>query len=143
LYVLEMGPLGGDELNLIKKGANYGWPVVSNGDNYDKSPIPDHPTRKEFEAPIKSWTPVISPSGAVFYDGGLFPWRGDLIVGGLSSQAVIRLTVDGAQLKNEERINMGRRIRDVLQAGDGALLVVTDDKAGELLRLTPAAGKTR
>jgi glucose/arabinose dehydrogenase len=86
---------------------------------------------------------VISPSGALFYDGALFPWRGDLIVGGLSSQAVIRLTVDGAQLKHEERINMGRRIRDVLQAGDGALLVVTDDKAGELLRLTPAAGKTR
>ena len=143
LYVLEMGPLGGDELNLIKKGANYGWPVVSNGDNYDKSPIPDHDTRKDFEAPIKSWTPVISPSGALFYDGSLFPWRGDLIVGGLSSQAVIRLTIDGNQLKNEERINMGRRIRDVLQASDGALLVVTDDKAGELLRLTPAQGKTR
>jgi aldose sugar dehydrogenase len=143
LYVLEMGPLGGDELNLIKKGANYGWPVVSNGDNYDKSPIPDHPTRQEFEAPIKSWTPVISPSGALFYDGSLFPWRGDLIVGGLSSQAVIRLTLDGAQLKNEERINMGRRIRDVLQASDGALVVVTDDKAGELLRLTPESRKTR
>jgi glucose/arabinose dehydrogenase len=143
LYVLEMGPLGGDELNLIKKGANYGWPVVSNGDNYDKSPIPDHSTRKEFEAPLKSWTPVISPSGALFYDGALFPWRGDLLVGGLSSQALIRLTVDGAAVKNEERINMKRRIRDVVQTSDGALLVITDDKAGELLRLTPAAGKTR
>src|SRR5687768_13586761 len=143
LYVLEMGPLGGDELNLIKKGANYGWPVVSNGDNYDKSAIPDHPTRKEFEAPIKTWTPVISPSGALFYDGSLFPWRGDLIVGGLSSQALIRLTVDGSQLKNEERITMGRRMRDVLQAGDGALIAITDHKDGELLRLTPAQGKTR
>jgi glucose/arabinose dehydrogenase len=143
LYVLEMGPLGGDELNLIKKGANYGWPVVSNGDNYDKSPIPDHPTRKEFEAPLKSWTPVISPSGALFYDGGMFPWRGDLLVGGLSSQALIRLSVDGSSVKNEERINMKRRIRDVLQAADGALLLITDDKQGELLRLTPAAGKTR
>jgi glucose/arabinose dehydrogenase len=143
LYVLEMGPLGGDELNLIKKGANYGWPVVSNGDNYDKSVIPDHPTRKEFEAPIKTWTPVISPSGALFYDGALFPWRGDLIVGGLSSQAIIRLTVDGNQLKNEERINTGRRMRDVLQAGDGALIAITDHKDGELLRLTPAQGKTR
>ena len=143
LWVLEMGPLGGDELNLIQRGANYGWPIVSDGDNYDKSPIPDHPTRQEYEAPMKSWTPVISPSGALFYDGTLFPWRGDLIVGGLSSQAVIRLTVDGAQLKNEERINMGRRIRDVLQASDGALVVVTDDKAGELLRLTPESRKTR
>jgi glucose/arabinose dehydrogenase len=117
--------------------------VVSNGDNYDKSVIPDHNTRKDFVAPIKTWTPVVSPSGAVFYDGSLFPWRGDLLVGGLSSQAVIRLTIDGSQLKSEERINMGRRIRDVLQAGDGALIVVTDHKDGELLRLTPAAGKTR
>ena len=143
LWVVEMGPLGGDELNLIEKGKNYGWPVVSNGDNYDKSPIPDHSTRSEFQAPVKSWTPVISPSGALFYSGTLFPWKGDLIVGGLSSQAVIRLTLDGSQVKNEERINMGRRVRDVLQANDGALIVVTDDKAGELLRLTPAGGKTR
>ena len=143
LWVLEMGPLNGDELNLIEKGANYGWPIVSNGDNYDKSTIPDHPTRPEFKAPVKTWTPVISPSGALFYSGSLFPWKNDLLVGGLSSQAVIRLTIDGNQLKNEERINMGRRIRDVLQAGDGALIVVTDHKDGELLRLTPAGGKTR
>ena len=143
LWVLEMGPLGGDELNLIEKGANYGWPIVSNGDNYDKSPIPDHPTRPEFKAPVKSWTPVISPSGGQFYTGSLFPWKGDLMVGGLSSQAVIRLTIDGNQVKNEERINMGRRIRDILQAGDGALIVVTDHKDGELLRLTPQGGKTR
>jgi aldose sugar dehydrogenase len=143
LYVLEMGPLGGDELNAVQKGGNYGWPVVSNGDNYDKSPIPDHPTRKEFIAPIKTWTPVISPSGAQFYDGAMFPWKGDLIVGGLSSMAVIRLTIDGNTLKNEERIDMKRRIRDVLQARDGALLVITDEKNGALLRLTPEGGKTR
>jgi glucose/arabinose dehydrogenase len=143
LYVVEMGPLGGDELNLIQKGGNYGWPVVSNGDNYDKSAIPDHDTRKEFIAPIKTWTPVISPSGAQFYDGTLFPWKNDLFVGGLSSMAVIRLTIDGNTLKNEERIDMKRRIRDVLQARDGALLVVTDEKDGALLRLTPEGGKTR
>ena len=143
LYVVEMGPLGGDELNVIQKGGNYGWPVVSNGDNYDKSPIPDHGTRKEFIAPIKTWTPVISPSGGQFYDGSLFPWKGDLIVGGLSSMAVIRLTVDGTTLKNEERIDMKRRIRDVMQASDGALLVITDEKDGALLRLTPEGGKTR
>lgn len=143
LYVVEMGPLGGDELNVIQKGGNYGWPVVSNGDNYDKSPIPDHNTRPEFIAPIKTWTPVISPSGGQFYDGSLFPWKGDLIIGGLSSMAVIRLTIDGTTLKNEERIDMKRRIRDVLPASDGALLVITDEKNGALLRLTPDGGKTR
>jgi aldose sugar dehydrogenase len=140
LWVVEMGPLGGDELNLIERGANYGWPVVSNGDNYDKSPIPDHDTRPEFKVPIRTWTPVISPSGALFYDGELFPWRGSLVVGGLSSKALIRLTLDGIKVTGEERIEMQRRIRDVIQARDGALLVITDDRNGELLRLTPSSG---
>jgi aldose sugar dehydrogenase len=143
LWVIEMGPLGGDELNLIERGANYGWPVVSNGDNYDKSPIPDHDTKPEFKAPTRTWTPVISPSGALFYDGSLFPWKGSLIVGGLSSKALIRLTLDGARVTAEERIDMQRRIRDVLQARDGALLVITDDKEGELLRVTPAASGSK
>ena len=143
LWVVEMGPLGGDELNVVHKGGDYGWPVVSNGDNYDKSPIPDHQTRKEFVAPIKTWTPVISPSGALFYDGGLFPWKNDLLVGGLSSMGIIRLTVDGNAVKNEERIDMKRRIRGLLQARDGALLVITDEKDGALLRLTPEGGRTR
>ena len=138
LWVFEMGPLGGDELNVVERGRNYGWPVVSDGDNYDKSPIPDHSTRREFTAPVRTWTPVIAPSGALFYDGSLFPWRGNAIVGGLASQAVIRLTLDGAKVVNEERINLQRRIRDVIQARDGALLVITDHKDGELLRLTPA-----
>ena len=92
---------------------------------------------------MKTWTPVISPSGALFYDGGMFPWRGDLIAGGLSSQAIIRLTLDGGKVKNEERLNMGRRMRDVLQASDGAILAITDDKQGELLRLSPVKGATR
>jgi aldose sugar dehydrogenase len=143
LYVVEMGPLGGDELNAVQKGANYGWPVVSNGDNYDKSAIPDHSTRKEFVAPIKTWTPVISPSGGQFYTGSLFPWKGDMIIGGLSSMAVIRLTIDGTTLKHEERLDIKRRVRDVLQAKDGALLVITDEKNGALLRLTPPGAKTR
>jgi glucose/arabinose dehydrogenase len=137
LWVVEMGPLGGDELNLVERGANYGWPVVSNGDNYDKSPIPDHHTKPEFKAPIRTWTPVIAPSGALFYDGSLFPWRGHLVVGGLSTKALIRLTLDGAKVSAEERIDMQRRIRDVIQARDGALLVITDDQKGELLRVTP------
>ena len=78
-----------------------------------------------------------------FYDGAMFPWKGDLLVGGLVSQAIIRLTLDGNKVKGEERLNMGRRMRDVMQAADGAIIAVTDDKQGELLRLTPAAAKTR
>ena len=143
LWVVEMGPLGGDELNPIERGANHGWPVVSDGDNYDKSAIPDHRTRPEFKAPIRTWTPVIAPSGALFYEGSLFPWRGNLIVGGLASTALIRLTLDGAKVTAEERIDMQRRIRDVLQARDGALFVITDDSKGELLRVTPASPGTR
>ena len=143
VWVVEMGPLGGDELNLVQRGANYGWPIVSDGDNYDKSPIPDHQTRPEFQAAVKTWTPVIAPSGAFFYDGNFFPWQGDLLVGGLASQAIIRLTFDGNKVTNEERLNMGRRMRDLLQAADGAIIAVTDDKQGELLRLSPAAAKTR
>jgi glucose/arabinose dehydrogenase len=140
LWVLEMGPLGGDELNLVQKGRNYGWPVVSDGDNYDKSPIPDHATKPEFEKPVRTWTPVISPSGALFYQGTLFPWRGSLVAGGLSSKALIRLTLDGPNVAGEERIDMQRRIRDVIEARDGALLVITDEKKGALLRVTPAGG---
>jgi glucose/arabinose dehydrogenase len=143
IWVLEMGPLGGDELNLLQQGKNYGWPLVSDGSNYDKSAIPDHKTRPEFEPPVKTWTPVISPSGALFYDGAMFPWRGDLLAGGLSSMAIIRLTLDGNRLKSEERLAMGRRIRDVLQAPDGAILAITDHKNGELIRLTPVKGTTR
>jgi glucose/arabinose dehydrogenase len=133
-----MGPLGGDELNILKPGRNYGWPAVSNGVNYDKSAIPNHSARKEFEAPARTWTPVISPSGALFYDGTRFPWKGHVIVGGLSSQALIRLVLEGEKIVSEERVEMKKRIRDVIQAPDGALLVITDDKNGELLRLTPA-----
>ena len=139
LWVAEMGPLGGDELNRIERGANYGWPSVSDGDNYDKSVIPDHRTHPQFKAPVRTWTPVISPSGALFYDGSLFPWRGDLVMGGLSSKALIRLTLDGNTVKAEERIDMQRRIRDVLQLRDGALLAIVDDQNGELLRLTPVS----
>ncbi|HSE99232.1 MAG TPA: PQQ-dependent sugar dehydrogenase [Blastocatellia bacterium] len=142
LWVVEMGPLGGDELNLIQPGRNYGWPVVSNGDNYGGQMIPDHATRKEFQAPVRTWTPVISPSGAVFYTGSLFDgWRGSLLVGGLSSQALVRITLDGERVAVEERIDMKMRIRDVLQTPDGAILLIVDDKKGDLLRLTPAAAR--
>jgi len=140
LVAFEMGPLGGDELNVIQAGKNYGWPLVSNGDNYASSPIPDHPTRNDLEAPIRTWTPVISPSGAIFYSGAMFPsWRGSVLVGGLSSLSIIRLTFDGDRVSHEERIYTGRRMRDLLQAPDGAIYAIVDDKAGDLLRITTAA----
>jgi glucose/arabinose dehydrogenase len=142
LWVFEMGPLGGDELNLVEPGRNYGWPVVSNGDNYSGPMIPDHPARKEFQGPVRTWTPVISPSGAVFYNGTLFNgWRGSVLVGGLSSQALVRIALDGTRVAVEERIDMKRRIRDVIQTPDGAILVIVDDKNGDLLRLAPAPAR--
>ena len=139
LWVLEMGPLGGDELNLVQRGKNYGWPFVSNGDNYGGPSIPDHPTRKEFQEPVRTWTPVIAPSGALFYSGAMFPaWRGSLLTGGLITQSIIRLQIDGERVAVEERIALGRRIRDVVQMPDGALAAITDAKAGELIRITPS-----
>ncbi|HLL74357.1 MAG TPA: PQQ-dependent sugar dehydrogenase [Pyrinomonadaceae bacterium] len=142
LWAFEMGPLNGDEVNLVERGKNYGWPVVSNGDNYDNSQIPDHPSRKEFQRPARTWTPVVSPSGAIFYTGALFAgWRGQMLVGGLSSQAIVRLTLDGERVAVEERVNMRRRIRDLVQTPDGALLVIVDNSKGDLLRLTPAAAR--
>ena len=139
LWVIEMGPMGGDELNLIQRGKNYGWPFVSNGDNYGGMGIPDHPTKQEYAAPARTWTPVVSASGGITYSGTLFNWwRGDALFGGLSSMSLIRLQFDGERVGEEERIFMGRRIRDVAQAPDGSLLLITDAKQGELLRLSPA-----
>jgi len=138
LWVHEMGPAGGDEVNIIERGKNYGWPTVSNGDNYDGTPIPRHPTHPEFAPPIWSWNPAISPAGLIFYNGSLFPnWRGNLLLGGLSSKSLILLTLDGDRAKSEERIAMNRRIREVIEAPDGAVLLLTDAKDADLLRLTP------
>jgi glucose/arabinose dehydrogenase len=138
LWVMEMGPEGGDELNLIQRGKNYGWPYVSDGDNYAGPSIPDHATRREMTRSVRSWTPVIAPSGALFYSGAMFPaWRGSLLAGGLATQSLIRLVLDGdRRVGVEERVFMGRRIRDLAQASDGSLFVITDDKNGDLLRLT-------
>jgi glucose/arabinose dehydrogenase len=139
LWVIEMGPLGGDELNLIQPGRNYGWPQVSNGDNYAGPSIPDHPTKKEYQEPVRTWTPVVSASGALLYTGAMYPaWRNSLIAGGLSSMSIIRLVIDGERVAHEERIWMGRRIRDVLQMPDGSIVAIVDDKTkGDLLRLAP------
>jgi glucose/arabinose dehydrogenase len=144
LWVLEMGPEGGDELNLIQRGKNYGWPYVSDGDNYAGPSIPDHATEeKKFTRSVRSWTPVIAPSGALFYSGAMFPgWRGSMLAGGLATESIIRLRMDGVErVGEEERVFMGRRIRDLAQAADGSLFVITDAPKGELLRLTPSAAR--
>ncbi|SFV31159.1 Glucose/arabinose dehydrogenase, beta-propeller fold [Pseudoxanthomonas sp. YR558] len=138
LWTHEMGPAGGDELNLIERGSNYGWPIVSNGDHYDGTPIPDHPTRPEFNAPETFWNPVIAPAGFVIYSGNLFPWfRGKGFIGGLASQALIEIEFDGTQAREARRYPMGRRIREVEQGPDGALWLLEDGGSGRLLKLTP------
>jgi aldose sugar dehydrogenase len=137
LWENEFGPMGGDELNIPKAGANYGWPLVSWGRHYDGRSIPEPPTRPEFADAIYHWTPVISPSGMTFYTGEAIPgWRDNLLIGGLSSGAIIRLTLDGESVTAEERIPMGIRIRDVAQAPDGSVLALTDENDGKILRLT-------
>lgn len=142
-WSVEMGPMGGDELNLIRRGQNYGYPIVSNGDHYDGKPIPDHDTRPEFAAPAAWWNPVISPSSLMFYSGSQFPeWRGDAFITGLSSQAILRIEFDGEKAREAERIDMGRRIRTIEQDPDGALWVLEDGRPGRggngwLLKLTP------
>ncbi|MEL1263238.1 PQQ-dependent sugar dehydrogenase [Pseudoxanthomonas putridarboris] len=138
LWTHEMGPAGGDELNLIERGSNYGWPIVSNGNHYDGRPIPDHATRPEFNAPEAWWTPVIAPAGFVIYSGDLFPWfRGRGFIGGLASQALVQIRFDGTQASEERRYPMGRRIREVEQGPDGALWLLEDGSGGRLLKLTP------
>lgn len=143
LWEIEMGPAGGDELNLIERGANYGYPLVSDGEHYDGRPIPDHDTRPEFKAPALWWTPVISPSDMVIYRGGAFTsWRGDALVAGLSSQAIIRVRLHADGSASEvERYAMGARIRALEEDPDGSLWVLEDERGssrGRLLRLTPA-----
>jgi glucose/arabinose dehydrogenase len=139
LWNHEMGPKGGDELNLVERGANYGYPIVSDGDHYDGSPIPDHSTRPEFKTPAVVWNPVISPAGFIIYSGELFAdWRGDGFIGGLSSEALVRVEFDGEQAREAERFAMGARIREVEQGPEGAIWLLQDGKSGgELLRLTP------
>jgi aldose sugar dehydrogenase len=138
LWTHEMGPAGGDELNLIERGSNYGWPIVSNGDNYDGSVIPDHPTRPEFNAPEAWWTPVIAPSGFIIYSGNQFPYfRGHGFIGGLGSQALIRIQFNGVTGREAERYPMGKRIREVEQGPDGAIWLLEDGAGGRLLKLTP------
>ena len=139
LWVVEMGPKGGDELNLVNRKANFGYPIVSNGDHYSGADIPDHDTRPEFDAPKITWTPVISPSSMLFYTGEEFPdWRGSLLIGGLSSRALIRVELSNGEAREAERFGMNKRIRDVEQGPDGAIWLLEDGRrgSGQLMKLT-------
>ena len=141
LWESEMGPKGGDELNLIVKGRNYGYPRVSNGDNYNDVPIPDHHPGDGFEAPKVYWNPVISPGGLLIYNGALFPsWRGDALIPGLSGEALIRVDIDGDKARKADQWNMGARIRAVDEGPRGEVYLLEDGEApgkGRLLRLEP------
>lgn len=139
LWANEMGPRHGDEFNLILPGENYGWPLVSWGNHYSGFPIADHDTRPEFRLPATYWIPSIAPSGLVFYSGKLFAgWQGNAVMGGLVSQALIRVEVKGAAAEEVERFDMGQRIREVEQGPDDAIWLLEDQPGGGLLRLTPA-----
>jgi glucose/arabinose dehydrogenase len=141
LWEVEHGAQGGDELNLVQRGKNYGWPIQAYGQEYSGQPIATAATaRPGTEQPVYFWDPVIAPSGAEFYTGTLFPqWRGNLLIGGLRQQRLVRLVLENDRVTGEEHllVDRGKRVRDVRQGPDGAVYVVTDEPDGELLRLTP------
>ena len=137
LWDLEHGPAGGDELNRIEPGKNYGWPLVSDGDHYDGKPIPRNATRPDLAAPAISWNPVIAPGDFIFYSGKLWPeWTGQALIAGLGSQGLVRVRIDGARGIEEARYPLGKRIREIREAPDGALLLLEDGPGGRLLRLS-------
>lgn len=137
LWVVEMGPKGGDELNLILKGANYGYPKVSNGDHYSGLPIPDHSTRPEFKAPAIDWTPVISPSSLIIYSGQQFPlWQHKALIGGLSSKAIVVVDLKAQPVQEIQRLEMKQRIRGLHQAQNGSIWVIEDGPQAKLLKLS-------
>jgi glucose/arabinose dehydrogenase len=140
LWEQEMGPKGGDEVNLIRPGLNYGWPNASNGSHYDGRDIPDHRPGDGYEPPKVSWNPVISPGGLMIYSGRMFPqWQGDAFIGGLSSQSLVRVDIDGTNARKGDQWPMNARIRDVEQGPDGAIWVIEDGddgSQGRLIKLT-------
>jgi glucose/arabinose dehydrogenase len=143
LWNQEMGPEGGDELNLVKKAANYGYPKASNGRNYGSftDDIPDHKAGDGFEAPKVYWNPAISPGGLMIYSGDMFPeWKGDAFIGGLGARALVRVKMDGENATKGDQWDMGARIREVEQGPDGAIWLLEDGNngsEGRLLKLTP------
>jgi glucose/arabinose dehydrogenase len=138
LWETEMGPRGGDELNLILPGKNYGWPDVSNGGNYNGKPIPEHASGDRVEAPKLFWNPSISPAGLLIYTGDLFPqWKGDALIPALSGEALIHVKINGDKASKADQWAMGKRIRAVDQGPDGAVYLLEDGPNARLLRLTP------
>jgi glucose/arabinose dehydrogenase len=139
LWELEHGPRGGDELNLIEPGKNYGWPLVSYGVNYNKVPIPTPDTRPDLTKPVIYWAPVIAPGNLMFYHGSMFPqWKGSGFITGLASMSLLRITFDGkGGATPAERWNVGHRLRDVEEAPDGALWLLVDSPTGGVYRVTP------
>ena len=139
LWETEMGPQGGDELNLIKPGANYGWPNASNGSNYDDSDIPDHRPGDGYEAPKTWWNPSISPGGLIIYRGGKWPqWKGDAFIPALSANALIRVHLSGESATKADQWDMGNRIRGVAQGPGGEIYLLEDGSGARLLRLDKA-----
>jgi glucose/arabinose dehydrogenase len=142
LWEVEHGARGGDELNIARKGKDYGWPTIAYGIEYRGGPITGGITKKDgMEQPVYYWDPVIAPSGMVFYTGSLFrAWKGSLFIGGLGSTNLVRLTVKGEKVVGEERLlaDLKERIRDVVQGSDGALYLLTDNPKGRVLKLVPA-----
>ncbi len=139
LWTVEHGPKGGDELNAPKPGRNYGWPVITYGEDYNGKPIDGNITRHAgMEQPIYYWDPVIAPSSLMWYTGALFPrWRGDAFIGGLASESITRIAVKGERVTGEEKFAMGHRIRDVAQAPDGSIWAITDEDDAQVLRISP------
>lgn len=138
LWTIEHGPRGGDELNIPRAGLNYGWPIIGYGIDYDGSAQHEASQREGMEQPVYYWDPVIAPGDMDFYRGSLFPWRGDILIAGLNSQALVRLDIDGEHVAGEERFALGvGRIRDMAESEDGALWIITDEDNGRILRLTP------
>jgi len=142
LWEIEHGPRGGDEVNIIGKGKNYGWPVIGYGIDYSGAKIHESSAKEGMEQPIKYWVPSIAPSGMVFYTGKLFPkWSGSLFTGALAGAMLVRLSLNGDIVTGEERLlqNLHERIRDVRQGPDGALWLITDSSAGRILRVVPSS----
>jgi len=140
LWEIEHGPQGGDELNLVQAGKNYGWPIVSNGDHYGGRPIPNHDSRPEFAPPALSWNPVIAPGGMIIYSGSLFPeLNGHALIAGLKSRALIDVALDGISAREVARYRFGARLRAIAQAPDGAIWVAEDGDRAALWRLGPVA----
>lgn len=139
LWSSEMGPKGGDELNLIRRGGNYGWPLVSNGSHYDGRDIPDHRAGDRFDAPKAWWNPSISPGGLMIYAGSRFgAWRGDAFLPALSGQGLARVDLSGTRARKADFWPLGARVREVEQGPDGLIYLLEDGPAGRLLRLAPS-----